>query len=95
MQLLIKNAHIVDINSPYHLQTVDVLIEGDTITSIGSLTSDTAQVWDAAGASVYPGMAELHSDLGEPGNEESETLLSGAAAAAAGGSGEASPCWLS
>lgn len=85
MQLLIKNAHIVDINSPYHLQTVDVLIEGDTITSIGSLTSDTAQIWDAAGASVYPGMAELHSDLGEPGNEESETLLSGAAAAAAGG----------
>ena len=85
MQLLIKNAHIVDINSPYHLQTVDVLIEGETITAIGKLTSETAQVWDAAGAFVYPGMAELHSDFGEPGNEESENLQSGAAAAAAGG----------
>ena len=85
MQLLIKNAHIVDINSPYHLQTVDVLIEGETITAIGKLTSETAQVWDAAGAFVYPGMAELHSDFGEPGNEESENLQSGAAAAASGG----------
>ena len=85
MQLLIKNAHIVDINSPYNLQTVDVLIEGDTISAIGTLASKTAQVWDAAGALVYPGMAELHSDFGEPGNEESETLQSGAAAAAAGG----------
>ena len=85
MQLLIKNAHIVDINSPYNLQTVDVLIEGDTITAMGTLSSKTAQVWDAAGALMYPGMAELHSDFGEPGNEESETLQSGAAAAAAGG----------
>ena len=31
------------------------------------------------------GLAELHSDLGEPGNEESEDLNSGCAAAASGG----------
>ena len=85
MQLLIKNAHIVDTNSPYHNQTVDVLVEGDSIIQIGSITSFEGNTWDAAGADLYPGFAELHSDLGEPGNEESETLRSGAAAAAAGG----------
>jgi dihydroorotase len=85
MQLLIKNAHIVDTNSPYHNETVDVLIEGDSIAQIGTIDSFDGNTWDAAGADLYPGFAELHSDLGEPGNEESETLRSGAAAAAAGG----------
>jgi len=85
MQLLIKNAHIVDTNSPYHNETVDVLIEGDSIAQIGTIDSFDGNTWDAAGADLYPGFAELHSDLGEPGNEESESLRSGAAAAAAGG----------
>ena len=28
MQLLFKNAYVVDFQSPYHLQTVDILVEG-------------------------------------------------------------------
>lgn len=86
MKLLFKNAHVVDAQSPYHLQTVDVLVDGDTIESIGSIdASKQYQVVDLKGDTLTTGFAELHSDLGEPGNEESEDLQTGAAAAAAGG----------
>lgn len=86
MKLLFKNAHVVDAQSPYHLQTVDVLVDGDTIESIGSIdASGQYQVVDLKGDTLTTGFAELHSDLGEPGNEESEDLQTGAAAAAAGG----------
>ncbi len=85
MQLLFKNAYVVDVQSPYHLQTVDILVEGTQITSIGDLTSIDCPSIDLAGATLTTGFAELHSDMGEPGNEECETLQTGAAAAASGG----------
>ena len=85
MQLLFKNAYVVDVQSPYHLQTVDILVEGSQITSIGDLSAMDCQSIDLAGATLTTGLAELHSDLGEPGNEECETLETGAAAAASGG----------
>jgi len=86
MKLLFKNAHIVDAQSPYHLQTVDVLVDGDTIESIGEIAeSEATTVVDLGGDTLTTGFTELHSDLGELGNEESETLQTGAAAAAAGG----------
>ena len=85
MQLLFKNAYVVDFQSPYHLQTVDILVEGFQIISIGDLSSLTCPNIDLAGATLTTGFAELHSDLGEPGNEECETLDTGAAAAASGG----------
>jgi dihydroorotase len=86
MKLLFKNAHIIDAQSPYHLQTVDVLVDGDTIESIGEIAApEGATVIDLNGDTLTTGFAELHSDLGELGNEESETLQTGAAAAAAGG----------
>jgi len=85
MQLLFKNAYVVDVQSPYHLQTVDILVEGTQITSIGDLAALDCPSIDLAGATLTTGFAELHSDLGEPGNEECETLETGAAAAASGG----------
>lgn len=86
MKLLFKNAYIIDAQSPYHLQTVDVLVDGDTIESIGEIAApEGATVIDLNGDTLTTGFAELHSDLGELGNEESETLQTGAAAAAAGG----------
>ena len=85
MQLLFKNAYVVDFQSPYHLQTVDILVEGFQIISIGDLSSITCPNIDLAGATLTTGFAELHSYLGEPGNEECETLDTGAAAAASGG----------
>ena len=86
MKLLFKNAYIVDAQSPYHLQTVDVLVNGETIESIGEIAeSEDISVIDLKGDTLTTGFAELHSDLGELGNDESETLQTGAAAAAAGG----------
>jgi len=86
MKLLFKNAHIVDAQSPYHLQTVDVLVDGDTIESIGEIAeSEATTVVDLGGDTLTTGFTELHSDLGELGNEVRETLQTAAAAAAAGG----------
>lgn len=77
---------IVDANSPYNNQVLDVLVVEDTISIIGEdLSSNDVQVIDLQGAVLTTGWAELHSDLGEPGREEAETLKTGSAAAALGG----------
>ncbi|HEY5230027.1 MAG TPA: dihydroorotase [Galbitalea sp.] len=44
-----------------------------------------ASVIDAAGLTALPGLVDLHTHLREPGNEQSETVLTGSRAAAAGG----------
>ena len=86
MKLLFQNALIIDVNSPYNGQKLDILVNDETIEAIGSLDSSLADgCIDLEGAWITTGLAELHSDLGEPGNEESEDLQSGSAAAAAGG----------
>jgi dihydroorotase len=86
MKLLFKNALIVDTNSPYNGQQLDVLIHDDRIEAIGNFeSSQVDQVVNLNGDVLTTGFAELHADLGEPGNEESENLISGSAAAAAGG----------
>ncbi|HEY9505575.1 MAG TPA: dihydroorotase [Gemmatimonadales bacterium] len=46
---------------------------------------DDAQVLDAAGKVVAPGLIDLHVHLREPGQEDLETVATGAMAAAAGG----------
>jgi dihydroorotase len=85
MKLLFQNARIVDIQSPYHNQVVDVLVDDEQIIAIGENIEFDGSIINLEGASMFTGFAELHSDLGEPGNEESETLATGSAAAAAGG----------
>lgn len=86
MKLLFQNALIIDVNSPYHGQQLDVLVNDETIEAIGTVDPKSADgCIDLQGAWITTGLAELHSDLGEPGNEESEDLQSGSAAAAAGG----------
>ena len=86
MKLLFKNALIVDTNSPYNGKQLDVLIHDDRIEAIGNLPETKVdQIVHLNGDVLTTGFAELHSDLGEPGNEESENLISGSAAAAAGG----------
>ena len=86
MELLFKNALIVDTNSPYNGHQLDVLVHDDRIEAIGNLeVFQVDQIVDLDGDILTTGFAELHSDLGEPGNEDSENLISGSAAAAAGG----------
>src|SRR5882672_1279915 len=65
----------------------DVLIQDGKIASVGrGLTApEGAIVRNVKGKVVVPGLVDLHVHLREPGNEDEETVASGARAAAAGG----------
>ncbi|MDT0316731.1 dihydroorotase [Streptomyces millisiae] len=64
----------------------DVLIEGETVARVGAgLDAEGAQVVEADGLVLLPGLVDLHTHLREPGREDSETVLTGTRAAAAGG----------
>ncbi|MFI8827272.1 dihydroorotase [Streptomyces sp. NPDC053431] len=64
----------------------DVLIDGEVIAEVGTgLSAEDAQVIEAEGQILLPGLVDLHTHLREPGREDSETVLTGTRAAASGG----------
>jgi dihydroorotase len=67
----------------------DVLISGGVIAECeaGRMLPPPrgAQILDAAGLIMLPGLVDLHTHLREPGREDAETVASGTAAAALGG----------
>ncbi|MFF8954893.1 dihydroorotase [Streptomyces sp. NPDC014894] len=64
----------------------DVLIDGETVAAVGAgLSAEGADVVDATGQILLPGLVDLHTHLREPGREDSETVLTGTRAAAVGG----------
>ncbi|MEU7027312.1 dihydroorotase [Streptomyces sp. NPDC014779] len=64
----------------------DVLIDGEVIAAVGTgLDAEDAQVIEAEGQILLPGLVDLHTHLREPGREDSETVLTGTRAAASGG----------
>ncbi|GHV56742.1 dihydroorotase [Synergistales bacterium] len=81
--LLIKNGKIV---TPSGTVTGDLLAENGLISAIGGgVTSADAEVIDASGLWVSPGLVDIHCHLREPGYEYKEDIESGTAAAAKGG----------
>ncbi len=68
-------------------QIADVLIRDGKIASIGRVKKPPvgAEIYDARGKLVVPGLIDMHVHLREPGREDEETILTGARAAAAGG----------
>ena len=83
--MLIRGGRVID---PAHSidGRLDLLIENGTISQTGTdLCADGAQVLDAAGLIVAPGLVDLHVHLREPGFEAKETISTGCAAAARGG----------
>ena len=86
MKYIFKKVTVVDHASPYHQQQVNILINNDQIEAIGAeVEDDKAKTIALENALVSIGWTELHSDFSEPGNEDREDILTGCAAAAAGG----------
>ena len=84
-QILIRGARVIDPASGRD-ETTDVLVARGVIAEIGrGLADDGAEVLDAAGLIVAPGLVDLHTHLREPGEEHKETIATGTRAAAVGG----------
>ncbi len=65
---------------------LDLRLAGGKVAELGEqLDAGDAEVVDAGGLIVSPGLIDVHVHLREPGGEHKETIASGAAAAAAGG----------
>ncbi len=84
--ILLQGGHVIDPSRDVD-GVADVLIQDGKIASVGrGLTApDGALVRNVKGRVVTPGLVDLHVHLREPGNEDEETVASGARAAAAGG----------
>jgi len=84
--LLLRGGRVID-PSRSHDHVGDVLIQDGKIAGVGQGLSapEGAEVRDVAGKVVAPGLVDIHVHLREPGNEDEETVASGARAAAAGG----------
>jgi dihydroorotase len=86
MHVHIRKATVIDPQSKFHGEVVDILVEDGVITDIGSsLKSKGATVIEEADLCVSPGWVDVFADYREPGFEHKETIASGLAAAAAGG----------
>jgi dihydroorotase len=84
--LLIRGGRVVDPSQGIDA-VLDVLLVGGSVAAVGERLTppDAAQLVDAGGLVVAPGLIDLHVHLREPGGEHKETIASGARAAAAGG----------
>jgi dihydroorotase len=72
---------------PLGAAATDVLLADGVIAAMGSKLSppDGAELIEADGAVLLPGLVDLHTHLREPGREDTETIATGSAAAALGG----------
>ena len=82
--LLIENGRVIDPSQQLDRVT-NLLIEGTRVAAIDVAEHGSAEVIDATGKIVTPGLVDMHTELREPGREEDETIETGTAAALAGG----------
>lgn len=87
MNILIRQAHIVDPASPYNGRVMDLLIENGIITAIKPKISADKNVKTIEAQHLYVsnGWLDMQASFCDPGFEHKEDLQSGIKAAAAGG----------
>ena len=79
---VIRGGRVIDAGGE---RAADVAIDGDgRIAAVGDGLSGERTI-DASGCVVAPGLVDLHTHLRQPGQEEAETIETGARAAALGG----------
>jgi dihydroorotase len=85
VKLLIKNGRVIDPSSGIDGK-LDLLIDKGKIVDIkAKIDARGAKVIDASRLVVAPGFIDMHVHLREPGQEDKETITTGALAAAKGG----------
>lgn len=87
-KILLRRGQIIDGNEKYQGRFDLLVIDGkivDLRPEISLPTDFDGEVLDLNNKLIFPGFLDLHVHFREPGREDEETLLSGAAAAMAGG----------
>jgi len=82
--ILIQGGRVIDPSQGIDREA-DVYLDRGRVASIGAAPGSADVVIDARGMIVCPGLIDAHVHLREPGNEEDETIATGARAALAGG----------
>jgi dihydroorotase len=80
--LIVKGGTAV---TPNGIGEADLAIAGGRIVALGRVEGDAAQILDASGLHVLPGVIDSQVHFREPGNEHKEDLATGTAAAVLGG----------
>lgn len=79
MNLIIRQAKVIDPKSPYHNETADLKIENGVITKIGKKLQNPDKLKEITfeGLHISQGWFDSSVSLGEPGFEDRETLSNG------------------
>lgn len=87
MNLIFKNAVIIERGNTFHNKAVDILIDNDTIKQVGSniTADDTYEVIALDNLHISSGWFDSSVSFGEPGYEDRETLANGLNVAARSG----------
>ena len=83
MRMLLKGGQVYDHGQ---LVTMDIEVTDGVITGRGqAISSNADQIFDCRGLAVFPGFADVHVHLREPGFSYKETIATGTRACARGG----------
>ncbi len=84
MELLLKNIHAVDPQTGLDCVT-DIAVSDGKISKLGTVAEPADKTIDCSGLFAVPGLFDMHVHWRDPGQTEKEDILTGAAAAKAGG----------
>lgn len=86
MNIVLKAAKVIDPQSPFHNQTIDLQIENGVITKIAKdINATNCEVINAENLHISQGWFDSSVCLGEPGFEDRETIANGLDVAAKSG----------